>query len=89
MKWGLSYTHRAWGDLQRLDKKTARKIVKKLRYFVEQPKPLRHSKALKGLYKGLFRFRIADYRAIFSKDARGNMTMVTIIRVGHRKNIYE
>lgn len=88
MKYELVYTHKAWGDLQKIGKSNARKIAKKLRYFVEMPDPLKQAKPLKGIYKGLFRFRVGDYRAIFSKDAKGNLIVLTIVRVGHRRDIY-
>ncbi len=88
MRYELQYTHKSWSDLQNIDKANAKKITKKLRYFIEQSNPTQHAKPLKGIYKGLFRFRIGDYRAIFSKDAKGKLTILTIIRIGHRKDIY-
>lgn len=89
MKYELEYTKRALTDLQALGIVESRRIVLKLKYFVGQPDPLKHSKSLKGVYKGLFRFRVGDYRAIFSKDAKGTLTLLTIIRVQHRKDVYE
>ncbi|HEX9503221.1 MAG TPA: type II toxin-antitoxin system RelE/ParE family toxin [Patescibacteria group bacterium] len=88
MKYELFYTKKAWSDLQDLNSIDARRIVTKLKYFIEQPDPIKHSKPLKGVYKGLFRFRIGDYRAVFSKDAKGNITILTIIRIQHRKDVY-
>ncbi len=89
MKYELFYTKKAWADLQELNIADSRRIVTKLRFFIEQSNPLKHAKPLKGIYKGLFRFRIGDYRAIFSKDAKGNLTVLTIIRIKHRKEVYE
>ncbi len=88
MKYELQYTNKAWADLQKIDRQNAEKIVKKLRYFLEQPDPIKNAKALKGIYKELFRFRIGDYRAIFSKNAKGQLILLTVIRIGHRKDIY-
>ena len=88
MRYELFYTKKAWSDLQELDIVDSRRIVTKLRYFVEQSDPIKNSKPLKGVCKGLFRFRIGDYRAVFSKDAKGNVTILTIIRIQRRKDIY-
>ena len=88
MRCELLYTKKAWSDLQKLNVSDSRSIVAKLRYFAEQPDPIRHSKPLKGIYKSLFRFRIGDYRAIFSKDAKGQLIILTIITIKHRKDVY-
>lgn len=89
MKFELVYTKKAFSDLQDLSIIDSRRIVAKLKYFVIQPDPLKLSKPLKGVYKGMFRFRIGDYRAIFTKDSKGTITLLTIIRVQHRKDVYE
>lgn len=89
MKYELVYTKKAFSDMQNLSIIDSRRIVAKLKHFVIQPDPLKYSKPLKGLYIGLFRFRIGDYRAIFSKDRKGTLTLLTIIRVQHRKDVYE
>ena len=89
MIYELAYTKKAFSDLQDLSITDSRRIVAKLKYIVVQPDPLKYSKPLKGVYKGLLRFRIGDYRAIFSKDAKGTLTLLTIIRVQHRKDVYE
>lgn len=89
MNYELLYTKKAWTDLQQLNIVNSRRIVTKLKYFMALSDPIKHSKPLKGIYKGLFRFRIGDYRAIFSKDAKGTLTILTIIRVQHRKNVYQ
>ncbi len=88
MKYQLLYTKRAISDLEQFSKEDSRRIIKKLKYFSEQSNPIDHAKPLKGLYKGLLRFRIGDYRAIFSKDAKGTITLLTIITVRHRKDVY-
>ena len=42
-------------------------------------------KALSGEFEGLLRLRIGSYRVIFDETAE----MVTIHRVGNRKDVYE
>lgn len=89
MRYELFYTKKAWADLQELSIADSRRIVTKLKHFLGQPNPLANSKPLKGMFKGLFRFRVGDYRTIFSKDAKGNLTILTTITVRHRKDVYE
>ena len=89
MKYELLYTKKAWSDLQELDIIDSRRVVTKLKYFIAQPDPIKYSKPLKGVYKGLFRFRIGNYRAVFNKDPKGNITVLTIIQIQHRKDIYQ
>ncbi|MBP6881235.1 MAG: hypothetical protein KBC35_01275 [Candidatus Pacebacteria bacterium] len=35
-----------------------------------------------------YRYRIGDYRAIFSVAADGTITLLTILSVKHRKDVY-
>jgi mRNA interferase RelE/StbE len=89
MKYELLYTKKALLDLRELEKLQAKKIITKLKYFATQSDISKFSKPLKGGFKGLYRFRIGDYRAIFSKDDKGSITILTVIRVKHRKEVYE
>lgn len=43
-------------------------------------------KALKGKHKGKFRKRVGDYRIVYLKE--GDLLIITIIRVAHRKEVY-
>lgn len=88
MKYEFIYTKLAQDNLERMDAQQAHRIIDKLEYYMEQPNPLQHSKPLQGIYRGLFRFRIGDYRAIFSKDAKGNLTILSILTIKHRRNSY-
>ena len=53
--------------------------------LAENPRPS-GCKKLKG-YKGLWRFRVGDYRVFYSVD--DECTSVDITRVAHRKEVYE
>lgn len=89
MKYELVYTYKALADLQEIQKVQAKKIVTKLKHFASQTDIGKFSKPLKANYKGLYRFRIGDYRAIFSKDSRGHIIILTVIRIKHLKEVYE
>ena len=43
-------------------------------------------KALKGKHKGKFRKRAGDYRIVYLKE--GELLVITIIRIAHRKEVY-
>lgn len=43
-------------------------------------------KTLKGKHKGKFRKRAGDYRIVYLKE--GELLVITIIRVAHRKEVY-
>ncbi|NKQ40866.1 MAG: type II toxin-antitoxin system mRNA interferase toxin, RelE/StbE family [Sulfurovum sp.] len=45
-----------------------------------------NDKSLKGKHKGKHRKRAGDYRIIYLKE--GKLLLITVIRIGHRKNIY-
>ncbi len=88
MMFELRWTIDAVRDLQTLDRKTADRITKKVAWFVHQSDPLRHAEPLLGAYKGVFRFRVGDYRVLFEKDERGNYHVLIVLRVKHRRHAY-
>jgi mRNA interferase RelE/StbE len=51
--------------------------------------PLRHPnvKPLVGQLKGLFRFRVGDYRVLYRIDLKKKI--VYVVRIVHRKEAYE
>lgn len=69
-------------DLKRLDKPTAARILSKLDTFLSA-----HPDAgapLTGEFKGLFRYRLGDYRVIYTKTPEA----LLILRIAHRKDVY-
>jgi len=68
--------------LNKLDNFVARRIISKIRGLKENP----FSKDIKRLKnQNLFRLRVGDYRVLFEI----NKDLITIFKIGHRKNIYE
>jgi len=82
------YTKNARRDLKSLNKEDAIRVASKIKSYSEQKNPLRHAKKLKRPFDDLYRFRIGVYRAIFEIDSRGNVVVITILKVSHRKDIY-
>ncbi len=69
--------------LKKIQKKDAEIILKKLYSIRENPFP--HLKRLQG--EKLWRLRIQKYRAILDILISGRK--ITVIRIGHRKNVYD
>lgn len=84
----IIYTEHAANDLRDLEKKTARRIINKIYFFSQQKNPIKFAKKLKNSALGQYRFRIGDYRALFDVDKKGNIQILMILRIKHRKDIY-
>ena len=69
--------------LKKLEKKDAEIILNKI-YSIRE-NPFRFLKRLQG--EKLWRLRIGDYRAVI--DVIVSMNKIMVIRIGHRKNIYD
>ena len=69
--------------LTKLDRKEAAIILGKL--YSIRDNPFRYLKRLQG--EKLWRLRIGDYRAIV--DVIISMNKIIVLRIGHRKNIYD
>lgn len=88
MKYKLLYTLKAKKDLTELDKKAADRILYKLDFFVSSDEPLKYAKKLVDSKLDIYRFRVGDYRIIFDIDNQGNISVLLILRIKHRKEVY-
>lgn len=79
----VSYKSSIEKDLRKLDKKEAKRILDKIEK--DLGKNPDEGRPLKGDFQGLFRYRIGDYRVIYAKTVDG----ILVLRIGHRKDIYE
>ena len=78
----VTYKSTVATDLRRLDKPTARRILDKIeRDLAAHPDA---GLPLSGSFRGLFRYRIGDYRVIYTKTPDG----ILVVRISHRKNVY-
>ena len=72
-------------DLKRLDRSTARKILKRIEtYVVLDPKGL--GKPLKGDFQGYWRYRWGDFRVIYKISERE--ILIIVLRISGRKDVY-
>jgi mRNA interferase RelE/StbE len=81
----MVFSNEAVKDLEKLDKKTAKRIIKKLKWFSEQDQPLFFAISLSYKTIGEYRYRIGDYRVIFDYQKE----KIIILRIGHRSTIYK
>lgn len=87
LSWKISIDSRAKKELKKLDKFAQKKIINYLKTKIETSEnPRLFGKALQGNKKGLWRYRVSDYRLIC--QILDNELLILVIKIGHRKNIY-
>ena len=72
-------------DLENLDKKTARKIIERVKTYVISD-PLKLGKSLTGQFAGLYRYRYGDYRVLYAVDL--SKETILVLKIRHRKDVY-
>ncbi|MCD6383876.1 MAG: type II toxin-antitoxin system RelE/ParE family toxin [Thermoplasmata archaeon] len=78
----IEYKSSVVKDLRQLDKTVARRILQRIEQDLgENPD---RGTPLSGPFKGLFKYRIGDYRVIYTKTREG----ILILRIGHRSKVY-
>lgn len=80
----IEWTKDALDDLQRLDKPVGRRILNKITWLSQHfnnitPEPL------SGGLAGTFKFRIGDWRVIYTVEKE----VIVIQAIGHRREIYK
>ena len=80
----IEWTEGAIKDLGKLDKPIAQRILRRLAWFSENfqrivPEPLT------GEFKGIFKLRIGDWRAVYTVEG----DTIVIQFIGHRREIYK
>lgn len=85
--WHIAISKPADKTLQKLERQTREAI---LLYLHERVAPADNPKlygnALIGKFKGLWRYRVGDYRIIC--QIRAEIITVLVLDIGHRKDIY-
>jgi mRNA interferase RelE/StbE len=86
LKYAVYYEARAAKELAKIDRPYQILIKRKIEQLAQDFESLKENlKPLKGHYE-YFRLRAGSYRVVFHKDE--NRMIITIVRIGHRKNIY-
>jgi mRNA interferase RelE/StbE len=69
------------------DKALAKKITRCLQQLEQTPRSHPNIKVLKGDFAGYYRYRIGDYRVIYSIDDQ--LSQVLVVAIAHRGQVYE
>ena len=89
--WALSYSVESAPRFDKEFRKLDRRVQETIKEWIAEnlegcANPRANGKALKGNLKGMWRYRIGDYRLICRiEDTR---LVILAISVGHRRNIY-
>jgi len=86
--WKVEFDERARKELRKLDRQAQANILSYLRERIATHEDSRRfGDPLRKNMSGFWKYRMGHYRIIC--DIRENVVTVRVIRVGHRKNIYE
>jgi mRNA interferase RelE/StbE len=84
----LKFLGRALQDLKKIDLPFQKIIKEKLLILAENPAVLKNNiQKLTGTKEDYFRLRVGSYRIIYEK--RDKELIILIIRIGHRRGIYQ
>jgi len=84
--WRIEITRTAERQITKLDRPAQRSIQRFLRdRLTPADDPRQWGKPLHGEKRGLWRYRIGDYRLICDQDEK---ITVLVLEVGHRKDVY-
>lgn len=89
MKYEFVYLEKFVSQLEKFEKDVVKRIAIKLEFFENSKNPLHYAKKLKDRSIAQYRFRIGDYRVLFDVDKKGEFTILLILSVKHRKDIYK
>lgn len=88
MTWSVEFDEAAAKELRKFDRQVQQEILLYFRVSIATDEdPRRFGKPLSREQAGLWRYRVRNYRMICNiEDER---LIILVLRVGHRKDIYE
>jgi mRNA interferase RelE/StbE len=92
MKYEVIIKPSVFKDLSKLQDGIVEKIFEKIEQLADNPRPsgckkLKNSKQINSNYKSLYRIRFTHYRIVYAIE--DSIITVTVVAVGHRREIYE
>jgi mRNA interferase RelE/StbE len=86
--WNVDFLDTAKRELKKLDKRWQLAILDYLEdEIAELENPRSRGKALVGDKRGLWRYRVGDYRIIC--DIHDSELLIVAVTIGHRKSVYD
>ena len=87
MKYDVEYSKTAMNTIKKMDSSTSKLIRTWIeKNLINTENPRIKGKALTGDLKGLWHYRVGDYRIL--TDIQGNKIGILILDMGHRSKIY-
>ncbi len=86
MAWTIEWDTRAFKELSKLDRGVQQRVRRFLRDRASED-PKRLGKSLAGVWAGLWRYRVGDYRIICQLE--DDRLVILVVRVGHRSVVYD
>ncbi len=83
MAYNIEYKRSALAELKKIDKGVVKRIIRQLETNLGEDPGC--GSPLKGQFKGLFKYRVGEYRVIFSRT-KGR---VLVLRIGQRSKVYK
>lgn len=82
----IEYTNRAAKEFVKLPTQIQKQIRAKLDILAQSPFAATQVKAMKG-EEASYRLRVGDYRVVYYMEHE--KLIITVVRLGHRKDIYQ
>jgi mRNA interferase RelE/StbE len=88
MTWKVEFDNRARKELRKLDEESQKRILNWLRSNIATKRdPKRLGQPLKGRLKGMWRYKVGEYRLMCQIQSK--KILVLILRIGHRRDVYQ
>lgn len=84
----IDYSQSARKDLKMLESIIAQSVIAKIEFYARQENPLLFAVPLQNTALGHYRFRIGDYRALFDITPLGEIKILLILAIKHRREAY-
>ena len=85
--WRIEITRTATKQITKLDRRAQESILNFLRERLSRAEnPRQWGKALQGEKRGLWRYRVGDFRLIC--DIQDEKITILVLELGHRKDLY-
>jgi mRNA interferase RelE/StbE len=86
-RWRIEIDPRALKDLRKIDRARAQEILTYIdRRILAQGDPRKLGKPLRGDLKGLWRYRVGDFRIVARIE--DDTFQIMVIEVAHRRDVY-
>jgi mRNA interferase RelE/StbE len=87
LAWRIEITRTATKQITKLDQQPQKSILRFLRErLAGAENPRQWGRALQGEKRGLWRYRVGDYRLIC--DIQDQKITILVLELGHRKDVY-